>query len=701
MPDPKETQKAPPPAPDAPTGPFVASGGSGAQLAVPARVDKYEVRAVLGAGTFGRVLLAFDPDTGRMVAVKQPFGEGLKPQYRDDFLKEARAAAAIDQHPNICPVYHVGTADGLPFIVMRFVAGGTLRSLLDRRPTPLPVPTALRLVRKVALGLAAAHAKGVIHRDLKPANVLCDLDNNEVLITDFGLARVSAASRAGASLTGKEHGTPLYMPPEQWGTTAFGPITERADVYALGAMMYELLTGAPPFEGGTYELMTKHCAEAPVAPSRKRADLDLRLDPICLKALAKAQADRYPNAKAFADALSAYLRASDADQLAPGALSDVELVLSPPLPPRPPRPGPPPLPGGSARPGPVPPPVPITPRSDSTAARAEETVPEKEVVRCPKPKCGARLEIVAGRAKPVECPMCELVFAVEAGRQAAVRALPEAEVVEDDARPRRRARPARVPWPSDEERAERAEWLPVVGGLRLASWGYLLFLLSVLALVVVAVVSNTSATPRTGFAACAVCGAGALALTALGRRRAGRVPGGAPGGGAARLAALVVLLAAVPALACAGAALDQPPARNPWAESEVPSRRTSEQVLPYAMLALVMLVLLSEVLFARFVRHLGRELRRAFPRGLAAVARWFTYITFACALVALVAGLVGFALEKPYVRGESARDPSAYLVAGFAGLLAIGVGFITAILNAITYGEAARCVRAYARCEDE
>jgi len=204
MADPKETQKAPPPVPaaNAPTGPFVASGG-GAQLAVPARVDKYEVRAVLGAGTFGRVLLAFDPDTNRMVAVKQPHGEGLKPQYRDDFLKEARAAAAIDQHPNICPVYHVGTADGLPFIVMRFVAGGTLRNLLDRRPTPLPVPTALRLVRKVALGLAAAHAKGVIHRDLKPANVLCDLDNNEVLITDFGLARVSAASRAGASLTGK------------------------------------------------------------------------------------------------------------------------------------------------------------------------------------------------------------------------------------------------------------------------------------------------------------------------------------------------------------------------------------------------------------------------------------------------------------------------------------------------------------------
>jgi serine/threonine protein kinase len=338
MPDPKETQKTPPVAQSAATGPFLAAGSGGAHLAVPTRVDKYEVRAVLGTGTFGRVLLAFDPDTNRMVAVKQPFGEGLKPQYREDFLKEARAAAAIDQHPNICPVYHVGTADGLPFIVMRFVAGGTLRALLDRRPAPLPVPTALRLVRKIALGLAAAHAKGVIHRDLKPANVLCDLDNNEVLITDFGLARVTAGSRAGASLTGKEHGTPLYMPPEQWGTTAFGPITERADVYALGAMMYELLTGKPPFEGGTYELMTKHCAEAPVLPSRRRTDLDVRLDAVCLKALSKAQADRYQTAKAFADALSAYLRTSDADALAPGALSDVELVPLPPPPaPLPPR----------------------------------------------------------------------------------------------------------------------------------------------------------------------------------------------------------------------------------------------------------------------------------------------------------------------------------------------------------------------------
>ena len=559
------------------------------------------------------------------------------------------------------------------------------------------MPTALRLVRNIAMGLAAAHAKGVIHRDLKPANVLCDLDNNEVLITDFGLARVSAASRAGASLTGKEHGTPLYMPPEQWGTTAFGPISERADVYALGAMMYELLTGKPPFEGGTYELMTKHCTEAPAPPSRSRADLDLRLDALCTKALAKAQSDRYASAKAFADALSAYLRTSDADALAPGALSDVDLVPSEPLPP--------PLP---PRPRIAPPPLPAPKRADSTAPRPAETVPEKEVVRCPKPKCNARLEIVAGRTKPVECPMCELVFAVEAGRQAAVRALPEAEVLDDAPRPRARpprARPARSPSPSADERTARAEWLPVAAGLRLAASGFLLVLLVALAVVVVVVMAANSDMPRSGFAACALFGACALALTALGRVRAGRVPDGAPGGGAARASAFVLWLAVVSALVCEGALLGPatPPARLAAQYVAPPAfeRSTADRVLPYAVLAIVLLTLLSEVLFARFLWHVGRELRRAFPRGLVAVARWFTYITFACALVTLVGGLVGVALERPYVRGEPARYPSAYIVAGLAGLLAVGLGLIAAILNAIAYGEAARSVRAYARCEEE
>jgi hypothetical protein len=367
--------------------------------------------------------------------------------------------------------------------------------------------------------------------------------------------------------------------------------------------------------------------------------------------------------------------------------------------------------------------------------------------------------------------MCELVFAVEAGRQAAVRALPEAEMLEDDAPARRpRARAVRATGPDPNKRAARAEWLPVSAGLRLASWGFLLVL--AVAVAVVAVAASSSEMPRTGFAVCAVCAAGALALSALGRARAGRVPDGAPRGGAAGFAALVTWIAVLAALVCAGTVFEQPPLNRVWNGNELPKRTPAERVLPYAVLTLVLLALLSEVLFARFLWRVGRELRRAFPRGLAAVARWFTYLTFACALVALGGGIAGAVRERgedperciadildhkkklaaaddqqhpggggpppsaPPVAGPAPTppgsaggdgsspvpsapggifgesrvverpsgglvEPSAYILAGLAGLLAAGLGFISAILNAILYSEAARCVRAYARCEDE
>jgi hypothetical protein len=294
--------------------------------------------------------------------------------------------------------------------------------------------------------------------------------------------------------------------------------------------------------------------------------------------------------------------------------------------------------------------------------------------------------------------MCELVFAVEAGRQAAVRALPEAELLEDDAPARPRRPRARPTGRAADERAARAEWLPVAAGLRLALWGFLLVLAVAVAVVAVAVAASSSEMPRTGFAVCAVCAAGALALSALGRARAGRVPDIAPGRGAAGFAALVAWIAVLAALVCAGTVVEQPLLNRVWNGNELPKRTPAERVLPYAVLALVLLALLSEVLFAQFLWRIGRELRRAFPRGLAAVARWFTYITFACALVALGGGIAG-AVVEPHRGGLV--EPSAYILAGFAGLLAVAVGFIAVILNAILYSEAARCVRAYARCEDE
>jgi serine/threonine protein kinase len=419
MPDPnapnEHTRKSPPRAqPDAPTGPWAAPADPAQpELAVPARVGRFVVKAVLGTGTYGRVLLALDEDMGRRVAIKQPFGEGLKPQYRADFLKEARAAAVIDQHANVCPVYHIDTENGLPYIVMRFVPGGTLKAIIERRGA-LPPREAAAVAAQIARGLAAAHAKGVIHRDLKPANVLFDPVNGTYLLTDFGLARITTGESSRRS--GDAHGTPLYMPPEQWGSQHFGPITPLADVYSLGAILYELLTGAPPFVGNEYELMTRHCADAPRPPSHIRPQIDERIEALCLKALRKQPAERFRSAREFADELTAYLK---------GGLPIADEV-PPPVPPVPPVAPNPPIGGASTR--------------ELPAA----TLASKEVVRCPK--CESRLEIQQGRTQPVKCPMCEVTFAVEAGRRAEAR--PSEEVVlRGTQNTERRQLPASAPPP--------------------------------------------------------------------------------------------------------------------------------------------------------------------------------------------------------------------------------------------------------------
>ena len=179
---------------------------AGVPAPVPARVGRYEIRQVLGSGAFGRVYRAFDPDLHREVAIKLPNPQAMTPELHERFLREARAAATI-HHPNVCPIYDVGTDAAGPSIVMHFIAGGTLDGLLKHRNRPFSGPHAAVIVRKITLGVAAAHAKGVLHRDLKPANVLWDDVNREVLVTDFGLARIGNAAQI--SRTGEILGTPL------------------------------------------------------------------------------------------------------------------------------------------------------------------------------------------------------------------------------------------------------------------------------------------------------------------------------------------------------------------------------------------------------------------------------------------------------------------------------------------------------------
>ncbi len=266
----------------------------------PRLIGRYEVLSVLGSGTFGRVYLCFDPEVERYVAIKTPI---LPPESQREFLREARIVAKL-RHPNICPVYDVGVQNDLPFIVMHYVSGGTLEKMLERGP--LTQSKALRIAGQIAKGLEASHAKGVFHRDLKPANVLFDEDANELLLTDFGIARWN---ESGTATSGGVKGSPAYMAPEQWGPGGqFGDISARTDVYSLGVLLFRMLTGGLLFTGNAPEQMFHHCFIAPRRLSEVRPDLDPRLDAICLKALAKQPADRYGSAKDFAGSIAEYLR---------------------------------------------------------------------------------------------------------------------------------------------------------------------------------------------------------------------------------------------------------------------------------------------------------------------------------------------------------------------------------------------------------
>jgi TPR repeat protein/serine/threonine protein kinase len=292
---------------------------------VPARVGRYVVRAVLGEGAFGRVYHAFDPQLHRDVAVKVPHPGALTPGLRERFLREARATATV-RHPNVCPIHDVGTDGDLPYLVMHFIPGGTLAGLLARRPAPFPPATAAAVVRKLALGVAAAHAKGVLHRDLKPANVLWDAANREVLVTDFGLARVGG--EAPLSRTGDILGTPAYMSPEQ-GRGRPDEVGPPTDVYSLGVILYRLLTGAVPFQGSVMEVLAQAQFNDPAPPSAVRPGLDPAIDAICLKAMARKPADRYASANEFAGALADYLRgqptpSDDGDEVWQGFVEAIE-----------------------------------------------------------------------------------------------------------------------------------------------------------------------------------------------------------------------------------------------------------------------------------------------------------------------------------------------------------------------------------------
>jgi len=266
---------------------------------LPLHLGRYRLDAQLGQGGMGAVYRAFDNQLGRTVALKVPFLSGPSADaIRARFLREAQSAAVLS-HPNVCPVHDLGEIDGVPYLTMAFVQGQPLSKKLDPK-RPMPADEAAALVRKVALALEHAHARGVIHRDLKPANVMID-DRGEPVVMDFGLARRADAALA-LTQEGELMGTPAYMPPEQVAgdVQAMGPLS---DVYSLGVMLYEMTCGRPPFSGDLLSLVSQITSDPPPPPSRFRPGLDPRIDTICLKALAKRPADRFASMAAFAKEL--------------------------------------------------------------------------------------------------------------------------------------------------------------------------------------------------------------------------------------------------------------------------------------------------------------------------------------------------------------------------------------------------------------
>src|SRR5438128_5244623 len=264
----------------------------------------YELLEEIGRGAQGVVFRARQKSLNRTVALKViSLGQWASKAHLKRFRREAEAAASLD-HPSIVPIYEVGERDGSCYFSMKFVEGGQLDEVVRR--APMSIRQAVELIAKVARTVHYAHEHGILHRDIKPGNILLD-KNGEPHLTDFGLARL-VESESTVTRTLEVLGTPSYMAPEQAvGNKAH--LTSATDVYGLGAVLYQLLTGQPPFAGGTtYETIKLLLDTEPRQPRFLNPKIDRDLSTICLKCLEKDPARRYPSALALAEDLERWLK---------------------------------------------------------------------------------------------------------------------------------------------------------------------------------------------------------------------------------------------------------------------------------------------------------------------------------------------------------------------------------------------------------
>jgi len=262
---------------------------------------RYEVLGTLGCGATSRVDKARDTVLGRTVALKTLVHSFGAPTEQKQFLREAQIVSQLS-HPAIVNLYDVGIEDGnVAYLVMEYVPGKTLQQVLAESTGPMPVARACAWISDLAGALHRAHRSGVIHGDVKPANILVTEDG-KVKLSDFGIARFATQ----VSGSGKMMGTPAYLSPEQ---ILGEPQNTRSDLFSLGIVLYQMVTGVAPFDGSSVSAVCAQILQAePVPPSQRNPAVPAELDRIILRCLAKTSADRYPSAEAFATSLDAFVR---------------------------------------------------------------------------------------------------------------------------------------------------------------------------------------------------------------------------------------------------------------------------------------------------------------------------------------------------------------------------------------------------------
>jgi formylglycine-generating enzyme required for sulfatase activity len=301
-------------------------GGAAAEDRPPPQLGRYRITARLGCGGFGVVYKGHDDELRRDVAIKVPHPHRVaRDEDADVYLTEGRALASLD-HPGIVPVYDVGrTADGLCYLVSKFVEGQDLASRL-RKDRPAPAESG-RLVARVAEALHHAHQRGLVHRDVKPANVLLDRDG-QPYVADFGLALREEDFARGPCFAG----TPCYMSPEQARSEGHR-VDHRTDLWSLGVVFYELLTGQLPFQGQTLpELLDQITSREAQPPHRLDPAVPPELERICLRALAKRASDRYATAQEMADDLRHWLEQTESAEHAAAGADGPEAAAPSPAP---------------------------------------------------------------------------------------------------------------------------------------------------------------------------------------------------------------------------------------------------------------------------------------------------------------------------------------------------------------------------------